>query len=467
MTAKTKARTSGLMIIGLIAAISAGGWYLWHENIGRLTQSTDNAYVQGPVVPVTAQVPGTVISVAADNTDFVTQGQVLVRLDPADANLALDQAQARLAQTVREVRALFSNNDTLLAQISARKANVGRAAGDVRQLTQDVARRKRLAKSGVVSTEELSRIQNRLAAARSSLRAAQAAVSVARQQLVSSRALTADTTVMNHPKVLLAAATVREALLSLERMSIRAPVDGYVAKRSVQPGQRAQPGMPMLSVIPLNKVWVEANFKESQLQEIRIGQPVELVADVYGDQTIFNGVVAGLGAGTGAAFALLPAQNATGNWIKVIQRVPVRISLDPNQLSENPLQLGLSMKARVTVSDSSGPRLAQAPRRAPAETYTSVASIDDKVRLMVTDIITRNLPAPALTTKPAKPAKPAARLALSRKTVPARVTKNQLPSPAELAGKSRSLVRSEASIKAARQALRDRARRMAEAQQVK
>lgn len=462
MTAKTRARGTGLFIIAVIVAVSAGGWHLWHENIGRLTQYTDNAYVQGPVVPVAAQVPGTVISVAANDTDFVSKGQLLVRLDPADADLALAQAKARLAQTVREVRSLFGNNDTLQAQIAARKANVDRAASEVRQLEEDVARRKRLARSGVVSAETLSRLQNQLAAARSNLRAARAAVTVAREQWQSSQVLTADTTVMNHPKVMLAAASVREALLTQERMSIRAPVSGYVAKRSVQPGQRAQPGVPMLSVVPLDKVWVEANFKESQLQDIRIGQPVELVADVYGDETVFTGMVEGLGAGTGAAFALLPAQNATGNWIKVVQRVPVRISLDAAQLSGKPLQLGLSMRASVSVNDTSGPRLARSPRSAPAETYDSIAGIEDKANLLVTDIITRNLSGDSASINavaaatPARSPRATTRLAATPRT--AGTNRSRLAAEA-----SRSLARSQAALDARQNALRERARRVVEA----
>ena len=226
-----------------------------------------------------------------------------------------------------------------------------------------------MAANGAVSKEELSHAQAQLDAARSALAASQAAVVAAREQLASNRAMTDGTTVAQHPSVLAAAARVREAWVTSKRGQLLAPADGYVARRTVQLGQRVAPGTPLLSVVPLRQVWVDANFKEVQLRSIRIGQPAELTADVYGKKVVYHGKVAGLGAGTGAAFALLPAQNATGNWIKVVQRVPVRIALDAAEVADHPLRVGLSMDTTVDVRSQDGPSLADAPRTSPvAET---------------------------------------------------------------------------------------------------
>lgn len=456
MSKKSGPRIKGLLAVAVVVGLGAGAWYHWHGSFARSHQSTDNAYVQGPVVPVVAQLPGTVVSIAAENTAYVSKGQVLVRLDPADARLTLEQAKARLAQRVREVRAMFSKNDTLTEQIKARSAEVSSAQSDVKRLKQDVERRRRLAQAGIVSAEELSRMQNQLSAARSRLRARQAGVSVARQQLLSARALTADTSIMNHPSVKNAAAMVREAMLTLDRTTILAPISGYVAKRSVQLGQRAQPGVPMLSIIPLDKVWVEANFKESQLRDIRIGQPVKLVADVYGDDVVFDGQIEGLAAGTGAAFALLPTQNASGNWIKVIQRVPVRIKLDPAQLATRPLQLGLSMSAKVKISDTTGQRLAQLPSRALPETIAASNRAYDSASLVVADIIVRNLSSIPLSLSERGTVTPSR--APKRANRPASRSRS---TPANLAASSRSLQRSKAVIKAARQSRQEKAKHLA------
>ena len=325
-------------------------------------ETTDNAYVQGNVVQLTPQVGGTVVAISADDTDHVKAGQLLVKLDPADAQVALDQAEAQLAQTVREVRTLFANNSTLKAQIAARDADLARVQGDVARAQDDVTRRAPLLATGAVGKEEFNHVTAQLASAKSSVAAAQSAAVAAREQLSSNQALTDGVAIDQHPSVLRAAAKVREAHLALQRADILAPVDGFVAKRSVQLGQRVQAGAPLMSVIALSRVWVEANFKESQLQNLRIGQPVTLQADVYGKKVEYRGSVEGLGAGTGSAFALLPAQNATGNWIKVVQRVPVRITLDPKELAAHPLRVGLSMQARVDVNQTTGAMLADVSR---------------------------------------------------------------------------------------------------------
>jgi membrane fusion protein (multidrug efflux system) len=306
----------------------------------------------------------------------VKAGQPLVKLDPADAKVALDQAEAALGQTVRQVRTLYANNGSLAAQIALRQADVAKAQADVVRAQDDYNRRAALVGNGAVSREELNHAQEQLNAARSSLTGAQAAVVSAREQLASNQAMTSGTSVEQHPQVQAAAARVREAWLAYQRAVLVAPVDGYVAKRTVQLGQRIQAGTPLMSIVPLNQVWVDANFKEVQLRKIRIGQPVTLTADVYGKRVEYKGTVEGMGVGTGAAFSLLPAQNATGNWIKVVQRVPVRIALNQQQVREHPLRVGLSMEATVDVSKQEGKTLADAPRAA-AVAHTQVFDSQD------------------------------------------------------------------------------------------
>ena len=355
-------RKKALAAVAAAVAVAGMAYGAYWALVLNHFETTDNAYVQGNVVQLTPQVGGTVVAISADDTDHVKAGQLLVKLDPADAQVALDQAEAQLAQTVREVRTLFANNSTLKAQIAARDADLARAQGDVARAQDDVSRRAPLLATGAVGKEEFNHVTAQLASAKSSVAAAQSAAVAAREQLSSNQALTDGVAIDQHPSVLRAAAKVREAHLALQRADILAPVDGFVAKRSVQLGQRVQAGAPLMSVIALSRVWVEANFKESQLQNLRIGQPVTLQADVYGKKVEYRGSVEGLGAGTGSAFALLPAQNATGNWIKVVQRVPVRITLDPKELAAHPLRVGLSMQARVDVNQTTGAMLADVSR---------------------------------------------------------------------------------------------------------
>ncbi|HEY4067064.1 MAG TPA: HlyD family efflux transporter periplasmic adaptor subunit [Burkholderiaceae bacterium] len=361
-------------LTGVAAAVVIGGiaYAAYWALVLNHYESTDNAYVQGNVVQLTPQIGGTVVAINADDTDHVKAGQLLVKLDPADAQVALDQAEAQLAQTVREVRTTYANNSTLKAQIAARQADLARAQADVARLQSDVVRaqddvnrRSPLLASGAVGKEEFEHSSSQLVAAKSAVTAAKgtvaaadSALTAAREQLASNQTLTDGVAVDQHPNVLRGAARVREAYLALHRSDLLAPVDGFVAKRSVQLGQRVQAGAPLMSVIALNQVWVDANFKESQLQNLRIGQPVELQADVYGKKVAYSGKIEGLGAGTGSAFSLLPAQNATGNWIKVVQRVPVRITLDPKELADHPLRVGLSMDAKVDISKTDGRMLA-------------------------------------------------------------------------------------------------------------
>jgi membrane fusion protein (multidrug efflux system) len=384
-------RKKALTILSLVVLVGlAWGAYEWY--LTQHYETTDNAYVQGNVIQITPQIGGTVTALLADDTDFVKAGQALVKLDPADATLALDQAEANLAQTVRQVRTLYANNATLRAQIAVRETDVARAQTEIARTTDDLQRRQALVGNGAVSKEELSHALAQQTAARNALTTAQAAASAAREQLAANQGMTEGTGISTHPSVMVAAAKMREAYLATQRAVLPAPADGYVAKRTAQLGQRVAAGTPLLSIIPLNQLWVDANFKEVQLRAIRIGQPVQLSADLYGKKVQYQGRVTGLGAGTGAAFALLPAQNATGNWIKVVQRVPVRIALDPQQLAQNPLRVGLSMFATIDVSDQSGKSLADAPsptHQLETEVYTAV---DQKAEEAVRRVIAANAP---------------------------------------------------------------------------
>ncbi|WP_186118362.1 EmrA/EmrK family multidrug efflux transporter periplasmic adaptor subunit [Burkholderia gladioli] len=337
---KRKRMMTLLILAIVIAAIAYGLYYFL---VARFHEETDDAYVNGNVVQITPQVTGTVIAVNADDTQLIRIGQPLVKLDPADAAIALQSAEANLAQTVRRVRGLYADDDQYRAQVAQRESDLSKAQDDLR-------RRLAVAQTGAVSQEEISH-------ARDAVKAAQASLDAAKQQLTANVALTANTTVANHPDVLAAAATVRNAYLNNARNTLPAPVTGYVAKRSVQVGQRVSPGTPLMSVVPLGQIWVDANFKEVQLDHMRIGQPVSVTADIYGSSVKYHGKVVGFSAGTGSAFSLLPAQNATGNWIKVVQRLPVRIALDPQELERHPLRIGLSMQVDVDIKDESGSQL--------------------------------------------------------------------------------------------------------------
>ena len=347
----TNKRKRALLILAGIVVVAGLAWALWYVLLARWHEATDDAYVQGNVVSITPQTQGTVVSIAADDGMKVAAGQVLVRLDPNDARVAYEQAEANLANTVRQVRGLYSAVEQNNAEIAARRVSVDKARADV-------ARRSGLVASGAVSSEELAH-------AREELAAAEAALSASRENLSRNRALVDETTLRDQPQVAAAAAQLRQAYLNLQRMAIVSPVNGYVARRTAQLGQRVQPGTTLMTVVPLDEVWVEANFKETQLASMRIGQPVELHSDLYGKDVRFDGHLVSLGLGTGSAFALLPAQNASGNWIKIVQRVPVRISVDAKQLQDHPLRLGLSMHADVAIRTQDGALLADAPPAKP------------------------------------------------------------------------------------------------------
>ncbi|HET8554104.1 MAG TPA: HlyD family efflux transporter periplasmic adaptor subunit [Rhodanobacteraceae bacterium] len=337
-----------LLLIVVVVAIIA--WALWYFLEGRWYVDTDDAYVGGNVVQITPKVPGTVVSIGADNGDLVHAGQVLVKLDPSDADVALEAAEAGLAQAVRKVRGLYNNVAGAKAEVDARQVALDKARSDYN-------RRKGLAESGAISAEMLAHAHDALAAARSALISA-------KQQYHNAEALVGGTKVASNPGVKAAEAKLRAAYLDDVRTTLVAPVDGYVAKRTVQVGEMVRPGMALMAVVPLDQVWVDANFKETQLEHMRIGQPVELTSDLYGGSVTYHGQVESLGIGTGSAFSLLPAQNATGNWIKIVQRVPVRISLEQKELDKHPLRIGLSMSVTVNLHNQDGAMLAQtAPTR--------------------------------------------------------------------------------------------------------
>ena len=350
-------------VVGTAAVLSAAYWYLY----GSHFVSTDNAYAAVEIAQVTPSVGGTISEVRVTDTQSVKKGDVLVVIDPTDARLSLAQAEADLGSAIRRVRGYVANNSGLVAQIAARAADERRTAAqlasaeaDFERASIDLQRREALSASGSVSGDELTRAQNAFAAAQANLTVAQAATSQAkanRDAAIGSKevnaALIADTTEDTNPEVALARARRDQAAVDLERTVVRAPVDGVVAKRQVQLGQRVQAGTPLLAVVPVQEMHVDANFKEVQLEKVRAGQPVTLTADIYGSSVTYNGTVEGFSGGSGAAFAAIPAQNATGNWIKVVQRVPVRIKIDAEQLAANPLKVGLSMTAKIDTRGNS------------------------------------------------------------------------------------------------------------------
>jgi membrane fusion protein (multidrug efflux system) len=359
----------GVLVIGLIV------WGIYWLSYARFFESTDDAYVSGDIVQITSEQPGTVLSLNADNTQAVKRGQVLLELDPSSVNIGLQSAEADLARTVRAVRAHFAKVDALEAEIAQREVAV-------RQAQADLKRRASLAHDGAVSGEELAH-------ARDALTSMQASLTAAREDLNSTRAAIEGTTVATNPEVLAAAARVRDASLGVRRTHVYTPVDGVVARRTVQVGQHIAAGEPLMAVIPLGDVWIDANFKEVQLSRMRVGQPVTLVSDIYGAGATYHGRVVGISAGSGNAFALLPPQNASGNWIKIVQRLPVRIELDPAEVKAHPLRIGLSVTATVDVRDTSGPLVAESVRSTPMPTRPSDGG-DPAVEQLINKIVADN-----------------------------------------------------------------------------
>jgi len=367
-------RRTGFLLFGgaiLLAALVYGAWWLLSARYGEITE---DAYVAGNIVAVTSRENATVTALYADNTQAVRHGQLLIEMDPAVAEVNMRAAEANLARAARAVRGTFASADSYSAQLNQAEVALARAQSDYQ--------RRQAALSGAVSGEELGH-------ARDAVAAAEAAVNAARGGLEQAQSSIAGVDVANNPDVLTAAAQLRSAAIALSHMKIVAPVDGVIAQRTVQVGQRVNAGTPLMAVVPLSNVWVDANFKEGQLARMRIGQPVQITTDIYGSKVAYHGKIAGLGAGSGSAFAVLPPQNASGNWIKIVQRVPVRIALDPAELDKNPLRIGLSVRAEVDVRDQSGPRVASATPAGVMRANTG-ENVSKKVDALIRKILAAN-----------------------------------------------------------------------------
>ena len=358
MSVEKSSRKKSLLLLSLFfiaVAVGAGSWWFW---VLRGSETTDDAYVAGNIVPVMPQVAGNVLSLHVDDTQLVQAGIPLVELDPTDAKLALARSEIQLAQTLRQVQQQMAELKQFDATIDLRQAELDRVAGDQN-------RREVLGLSNAVGKEEVLH-------ARQNVLAGQAALRLAIQQRKTLQAKLKNTPLAEQPEVRQAAEQVRQAWLDLQRTTILSPVRGVIAKRSVQVGSHVAVGSPLMAIVPLDQLWVDANFKEVQLASMRIGQPVELKADLYGDSIVYHGEVEGLAAGTGSVFSLLPAQNATGNWLKVVQRLPVRIKLRADELQQHPLRLGLSMLVTVDVRKTDGPLLTEAPAKTTLATSASL-----------------------------------------------------------------------------------------------
>ncbi|MDR6116387.1 MULTISPECIES: efflux RND transporter periplasmic adaptor subunit [unclassified Sphingomonas] len=371
---KPRARKTGLTILAVVVVIAAIIWAVFHFLLAKPEEETDDAYVAGDVVAITARDPGTVLAIHADNTQTVKQGAPLIDLDPATADVGLASAAAELARAVRATRADFT-------KVNQSGAAIVQAQAELTQAQADYARRRGAAAEGAVSGEELSH-------AADAVKVATANLNLARAQAAQARTAVQGTEVSTNPSVLAAIAAYRRAAIARSHMHVVAPITGVVAQRTVQVGQQVAAGTPLMAVVPLDRLWVDANFRETQLKDLRIGQPATIVADIYGGKIVYHGKVIGLGAGSGNAFALLPPQNASGNWIKIVQRVPVRIGLDANELRQNPLRVGLSATVTVDTADQRGPRIG-----APAsQTYRTPATDgnDPAIEARIAQIIAAN-----------------------------------------------------------------------------
>ncbi|GHA71615.1 multidrug resistance protein A [Formosimonas limnophila] len=353
-----------MLIAASVFLILGIAWVLYYFFIARFEEKTDNAYVGGSIVAVNAQTSGTVEAVLAEENQEVKAGQELVKLTPTDADVALAQASAQLADAARQIKLAFNNTSITSAQL--KQAQIA-----VKTAQDAVNRRAPLVATGAVSKEEL-------ATAKDNLARAQAALQVAKSQNNTAAAQVSGTDVANHPTVERAKAAFREAYINHKRLAVVAPMDGIVAKRFVQVGQSVAPNLPLMNLVAANQVWVDANFKETQLANLRVGQDVELKADMYGNAVTYKGKVQGIAIGTGSAFSVLPAQNATGNWIKIVQRVPVRILIDAEQLKQFPLRVGMSIEAVVDTHNRDGAVLGSVNgSAAPANLQTTVYTQDD------------------------------------------------------------------------------------------
>ncbi|WP_312458106.1 multidrug efflux MFS transporter periplasmic adaptor subunit EmrA [Pseudescherichia sp.] len=369
-------RTRILLILALLFIVIAVAYGIYWFLVLRHHEETDDAYVAGNQVQIMAQVSGSVTKVWADNTDFVKQGDVLVTLDPTDAQQAFEKAQTELASSVRQTRQLMINSKQYQANIEVQKTALAQAQSDLN-------RRVPLGTANLIGREELQH-------ARDAVASAQAQLDVAVQQYNANQAMILGTRLEDQPAVKQAATEVRNAWLALQRTKIVSPMTGYVSRRAVQPGAQISPSTALMAVVPASGLWVDANFKETQLAHMRIGQSATVVSDIYGDEVTYTGKVVGLDMGTGSAFSLLPAQNATGNWIKVVQRLPVRIELDANQLSQHPLRIGLSTLVTVDTSNSDGQVLASQARTTPAYESNAREIGLEPVNTLINDIVQAN-----------------------------------------------------------------------------
>ncbi|AOR64185.1 multidrug efflux MFS transporter periplasmic adaptor subunit EmrA [Pectobacterium wasabiae] len=349
---KKQQRKRVLSLLTFIFVALGCAWLVYWFLVLRHHQSTDDAYIAGNQIQIMAQVTGSVTHVNVDNTDFVKQGQVLVELDPTDAQQAFERAKTALANSVRQTHQLIINSKQYQANIELRQTELNKAQSDL-------SRREALGSANAIGREEVQH-------ARDAVATAKAALEVARQQYQANQAMILDTPLEKQPAIQQASVEMRDAWLALQRTKIVSPIDGYISRRSVQIGARISSTSALMAVVPANHLWVDANFKETQLANMRIGQPATVIADIYGDDVVYQGKVVGLDMGTGSAFSLLPAQNATGNWIKVVQRLPVRIEIDPKQVAEHPLRIGLSALVNVDTANTEGSALAETSRTTPA-----------------------------------------------------------------------------------------------------
>lgn len=373
---KKKKRKSVLIVLALIFVLIGIAWGVYWFLVLRHFQETDDAYVAGNQVQVMAQVSGSVNKVWFEDTDFVKKGDVLVSLDKTDAEQAFEKAQTALATSVRQTHQLMINGKQYQATITLRQTALAQAEADLK-------RREPLGASNLIGREELQHARDAVASAKAEL-------DVAVQQYNANQAMILNTSLENQPAVKQSAAELRDAWLALQRTDIRSPMDGYVSRRSVQVGSQISTSTPLLAVVPATNLWVDANFKETQLAGVRIGQPATVVADIYGDDVVYHGRVVGLDMGTGSAFSLLPAQNATGNWIKVVQRLPVRIELNPQDIEKHPLRIGLSTLVKIDTTSTEGSTLATSVRQQAAYSSNALAIDLAPVNQLITDIVRAN-----------------------------------------------------------------------------
>ncbi|GAA3607546.1 multidrug efflux MFS transporter periplasmic adaptor subunit EmrA [Gibbsiella greigii] len=373
---KKKTRKIAMLLLTGIFIIIAIAYLFYWLLVLRHFESTDDAYVAGNQVQIMAQVSGSVTDVNFDNTDFVKKGDVLASIDPTDAEQAFERAKTALANSVRQTHQLIINGKQYQANIALRQTQW-------QQAQTDLKRRIVLGNVDAIGREELQH-------ARDAVETAKAQYDVAVQQYNANQAMVLNTPVAQQPQVLWAAAQVRDAWLALQRTKVRSPIEGFVSRRAVQVGQRITPSTSLMAVVPAHHIWVDANFKETQLEKMRIGQGATVVSDMYGDNVKYSGKVVGIDMGTGSAFSLLPAQNATGNWIKVVQRLPVRIELNDREVAEHPLRIGLSTLVTVDTQNRDGLVLANTVRTEPLYQTSALTQDLAPVNAIIADVIHAN-----------------------------------------------------------------------------